>query len=66
MEGHYDRAGDDGEVHGETQPGEEGAFIGTVVAGFGDEIFEDEGTEDGFGEVDVFAICAISADGMDG
>lgn len=33
--------GDDGEVDGEAQPGEEGAFVGAVVAGVGGDVVEE-------------------------
>ena len=56
MEADDDGHGDDGEVHGETQPGEKGAFVGAVVAGVGGGVFEEEGAGDGGGGEDVFGL----------
>ena len=60
MEGQYDRAGDDGEVHGKAQPGEKRPLVRAVVADFGDVVRQDEGAEEGFGEEDgvVYGIFA--------
>ena len=63
MEGDDDGHGDDGEVHGETQPGEKGAFVGAVVAGVRGGIFEEEGAEEGCGEEDVFVIWGFEVTG---
>lgn len=52
MEGEYDSAGDDAEVHGETEPGEKSAFVGAVVAAVGGSVVEHEGAEEGAGEDD--------------
>lgn len=56
MEADDDGHGDDGEVHGESQPGEKGAFVGAVVAGVGGGVFEEEGAGEGGGGEDVFGL----------
>jgi len=43
VEGDDDGAGDDGEVDGEAEPGEERPLVGAVVAGVGGCVFEEEG-----------------------
>ena len=55
-----DGNGDNGEVHGETQPGEKGALVGAVVAGVGGGVFEEEGAEEREGEKDVAFVFEVS------
>lgn len=55
-----DGQGDDAEVHGETEPGEKGAFVGAVVAGVGSGVFEEEGAEERAGEEDVLGVFEVS------
>lgn len=59
MEGNDDGERDDGEVHGQTEPGEKGALIGAVVAGIGGLVLEEEGAAVGAGEENVGLVFGV-------
>ena len=60
VEGEDDGHGDDAQVHGETEPGEEGALVGAVIASIGSGVFEQQGAEIGTTEEDVVLIFEMA------
>lgn len=46
MEGKDDGGADDGHVDTKTEPGEESALVGAMIAGIGRLVREEEGSED--------------------